>query len=76
MSAIAVLLTASAMFPLFNKMRVKEIEMMMPGPASPIGRAFAFKSSDPSLIQQVGGLLRLWQLNMCNLNFSEKISDE
>ena len=48
-----------------------------PGPARAIGRAFAFKSSDLSLIQQEGNVLCARGRKARNLDFSRKnFSDE
>ena len=45
-------------------------------PASAIRRAFDFKSSNPSSIQQVGNSLRLWQIKhttSISLNYFDKL---
>ena len=43
----------------------------MPGPANTIGRGSAFKSSDPTLIQQEGIVCARGN-KTCNLDFLEK----
>ena len=46
-----------------NKLQIQKNKSdTMPGPASSIGRVSAYKSSDPSSIQQMGGLFYSWQL--------------